>query len=207
MDGEEQQLRYWLALLQVKGIGPVQFRHLWQESGGLERLFEAPPAHLPEGVRQGLRATDWEAVDSALSWREQPDCHILTLEHPAYPPQLKEIHDAPPLLFVRGDVAQLSNPQLAMVGSRNPGVVGRETAHDFGRSLVAAGLVITSGLAQGIDTASHQGALAGDGQSVAVFGTGPDRVYPAQNRELAHAIVAGGGALVSEYSPGVGPQP
>lgn len=207
MDGEEQQLRYWLALLQVKGVGPVQFRHLWQESGGLERLFEAPPAHLPEGVRQGLRATDWEVIDSALRWREQPDCHILTLEHPAYPPQLKEIHDAPPLLFVRGDVAQLSNPQLAMVGSRNPGVVGRETAHDFGRSLAAAGLVITSGLAQGIDTASHQGALAGDGQSVAVFGTGPDRVYPAQNRELAHAIVAGGGALVSEYSPGVGPQP
>jgi DNA processing protein len=92
-----------------------------------------------------------------------------------------------------------------MVGSRNPSVVGRETAHDFARNFAASGLVVTSGLAQGIDTASHEGALQGEGQTIAVFGTGLDRVYPARNRQLAHAIVEQGGALVSEYPPGVEP--
>jgi DNA processing protein len=101
----------------------------------------------------------------------------------------------------------LGNPQLAIVGSRNPSVVGKETAHDFARSLTASGMVITSGLALGIDTASHQGALDAGGQTVAVFGTGLDRVYPARNRQLAHAIVEQGGALVSEYPPQMEPFP
>jgi DNA processing protein len=92
-----------------------------------------------------------------------------------------------------------------MVGSRNPSITGRETAHDFARTLAAAGMVITSGLAQGIDTACHQGTLDGGGQTIAVAGTGLDRVYPASNRELAHAIIEAGGALISEFPPGTLP--
>ena len=111
------------------------------------------------------------------------------------------------MLFARGDVALLQNPQLAIVGSRNPSVVGRETAQEFARTLAASGMTITSGLALGIDAASHQGALDGGGQTVAVFGTGLDRVYPAKNRALAHAIVEAGGVLLSEYPPGTEPLP
>jgi DNA processing protein len=120
---------------------------------------------------------------------------------------LRELEDAPPLLFLRGEVTQLHNPQLAVVGSRNPSVIGRETAYDFCRSLADSGLVITSGLALGVDAAAHRGALAGGGQTVAVFGTGLDRVYPAAHRELAHDIVEQGGVLVSEYAPGTAPLP
>ncbi|MFO7594083.1 MAG: DNA-processing protein DprA [Pseudomonadota bacterium] len=203
MEERTQQLHYWLALLHVKGVGPVQYRQLLQQAGSPKALFESPP----EALKQALLHPDREAVETALEWLNQPGCHILTLDDPAYPPQLKEIHDAPPLLFVRGDPNQLVNPQLAMVGSRNPGVVGRETAHDFARSLAAAGLVVTSGLAQGIDTAAHRGALDGGGHTVAVFGTGLDRVYPAKNRQLAHTIVEQGGCLVSEYPPGTEPLP
>lgn len=207
MENDEQQLRYWLALLQIKGVGPVQFRQLWQQTDSLQGLFSSPPPTLSATLRDALRHPDWDAVEHSLEWSQQADCNILTLEHPTYPQQLKELHDAPPLLFVRGELRQLANPQLAMVGSRNPGVVGRETAHDFARSLASAGLVITSGLAQGIDTASHQGALDGGGQTIAVFGTGLDRVYPAKNRQLAHTIVEQGGALISEYPPGMEPLP
>jgi DNA processing protein len=106
---------------------------------------------------------------------------------------------------VRGNPEVLVNPQLAMVGSRNPSASGRETAHDFARTLAAAGVVITSGLASGIDSASHRGALDGAGQTIAVAGTGLDRVYPAANRELAHAIVDTGGAIVAEFPPGTPP--
>lgn len=207
MEENTQQLHYWLALLHIKGVGPVQYRQLLQQAGSPKRLFDSPPDSLSNPLKQALRQPDWDAVETALEWLNQPACHILTLEDPAYPPQLREIHDAPPLLFVRGDPGQLSNPQLAMVGSRNPSVVGRETARDFACSLASAGLVVTSGLAQGIDSAAHQGALDGLGQTVAVFGTGPDRVYPAKNRPLAHTIVEQGGCLVSEYPPGVEPLP
>jgi DNA processing protein len=205
MDENEQQLRNWLALLSVKGVGPVQFRELWQHYGELSQLFSKPPQYLPESLQHALRHPDWSVVEQSLEWVQQSGCHIITLEDRAYPPLLKAIHDAPPLLFIRGEPAQLQNPQLAMVGSRNPSVVGRETAFDFARTLAGAGLVVSSGLAQGIDTASHEGALDSGGQTIAVFGTGLDRVYPARNRKLAHAIVEQGGALVSEYPPGVEP--
>ncbi|MGM0593163.1 MAG: DNA-processing protein DprA [Pseudomonadota bacterium] len=202
MTDERETLRYWLALLHAPGIGPVRFQELLQSAGDPATLFHVPPATLPEPLRAYLRKPDEAAVERDLAWAAEPDCHIIPLHDERYPPQLKVLHDAPPLLFLRGDPGQLHNPQLAIVGSRNPSVVGRETAHDFARTLAAAGLNITSGLAQGIDTASHEGALDGGGQTLAVFGTGPDRVYPARNRELAHAIVEAGGALISEYPPG-----
>jgi DNA processing protein len=110
-------------------------------------------------------------------------------------------------LYVHGNVAALHTPQLAIVGSRNPSAGGQETAHAFAAHLASVGLTITSGLALGIDAASHAGALDSSGTTVAVMGTGLDRVYPARHRELAHEIVSGGGALVAEFPVGTGPRP
>ncbi len=208
MAEDKDKLRYWLALLHAPGVGAVKFSELLQQAGSPERLFHSPSlAGTAAALQAWLRNPAWSVVEHDLAWLEQEDCHILTLDEPAYPPLLRELHDAPPLLFVRGDPHQLHNPQLAMVGSRNPSVIGKETAYAFSRSLAGAGMVITSGLALGIDTASHQGAVDGGGQTIAVFGTGLDRVYPAKNRDLAHAIVEHGGALVSEYPPGTLPLP
>jgi DNA processing protein len=118
-----------------------------------------------------------------------------------YPEQLKEISDPPPVLFVRGNPELLLLPQIAIVGSRNPSALGVETAIAFAKTLSHHGFVITSGLALGIDAASHQGALSADGYTIAVAGTGLDRVYPARHLELATEIVRTG-AMVSEFPPG-----
>ncbi len=126
---------------------------------------------------------------------------MLTIDDPAYPGQLLEIPDAPPLLFVRGSVELLSRPQIAIVGSRNPSSQGKRTARDFAETLATCGYVITSGLALGIDAASHIGALQSTGLTIAVAGTGLDRIYPARHRQLAMDIVERG-AIISEFPPG-----
>ncbi|MFW6258631.1 MAG: DNA-processing protein DprA, partial [Halochromatium sp.] len=159
---------------------------------------------LSEPMLEALRAPDRTAISASLRWAEQAGAHILTLADPAYPPRLAELPSAPPLLFVRGDPALLREPQLAIVGSRNPTAGGEQTTRAFAAHLAGIGLVITSGLALGVDAAAHLGALE-SGRTIAVLGTGPDRVYPAAHRELAHRIDSEG-ALVSEFLPGVGPQ-
>jgi DNA processing protein len=148
-----------------------------------------------------IKNPDWSTVNCDLIWLQQEQNNLLTFNDPAYPPQLKEISDPPPVLFIRGDTGLLSYPQIAIVGSRNPSSLGVETAFSFAKSLSQYGFVITSGLALGIDAASHQGALSGPGHTIAVAGTGPDRLYPARNKELADKIV-NSGAVVSEFPPG-----
>lgn len=202
------ELHHWLALLHLPGVGPVRLRELLMRHGSPRALFAQgahDPALEPE-LRAALRTPSWEAVERDLAW-VGGERHIITLQDIGYPPLLAQLHDAPPLLFLHGNVDALHSPQLAMVGSRNPTPLGEETATQFARVLAGAGLTITSGLALGIDGASHRGALAARGQTIAVFGTGPDRIYPARHRDLAHAIVDGGGALVSEYPPGTPPLP
>lgn len=208
MSDDKEQLRYWLALHHAPGIGAVGFRELLEQLDSIPSLFHNPlPTTLPDKLRNYLSNPDWDAVERDLEWLAQPDCHILTLVEEAYPAQLRELSDAPPVLYLRGDPRQLQNPQLAVVGSRNPSIVGKEVAYDFSRTLVEVGLGITSGLALGIDAAAHRGALAGGGHTIAIFGTGLDRVYPASHRELAHEIVERGGLLLSEYPPGTSPLP
>jgi DNA processing protein len=159
---------------------------------------------LPDAALDYFRRPDWQRVEQDLAWLERPGNGLLPLDDPRYPPLLRQIPYPPPLLFVHGDPDCLRLPQLAIVGARNPTPLGRETAQRFAAHLAECGLLITSGLALGIDAAAHEGALAGGGRTIAVMGTSLDRVYPARNRDLAHAI-AERGALVSELAIGTPP--
>ncbi len=144
--------------------------------------------------------------DTLADWLADPANLALARTDPRYPPQLRDLPGAPATLFVRGDPAVLSLPQLAIVGSRNATPDGRDNARRFAAHLAARGFAITSGLAEGVDAAAHAGALDAGGLTIAVCGTGLDRVYPAGHAGLAARIVAGGGALVSELPPGTGVQ-
>jgi DNA processing protein len=200
----------WLALYHAPGIGPASFRQLLEQFRDPADVLHASSGQLqqfglPDSSIDALRHPDSRAIERDLEWQAQPGNRILTCRDPDYPALLREISDPPPLLYIHGNLQVLQEPQLAMVGSRNPTAAGRQTAIDFARHLSAAGLVITSGLALGIDAAGHQGALDAGAPTIAVMGTGLDRVYPARNRELAHQI-AGVGALLSEFPPGTPPR-
>lgn len=148
-----------------------------------------------------IKDPDWNAVDQDILWLEQDNNHILLYTDDDYPRQLKEIPDPPPILFARGDIDLVHFPQIAIVGSRNPSSSGIQIATEFASSLARSGFTITSGLALGIDAAGHRGALAVQGKTIAVTGTGLDRVYPASHKDLATEIV-NNGVLISEFPPG-----
>ncbi len=198
-------IKYWLALIRTSGVGPVSAQRLLGHFS-IDQIFHASRTSLSglgfsEKIVEALQNPPWQRVEEDLQWLEQPDNFAFTLEDAAYPEQLKEIADPPPVLFVKGMPDSLQQPQLAMVGSRNPSSVGVKIATEFAQALAEAGFVITSGMALGIDAASHQGALNVGGLTIAVAGTGLDRVYPACHKQLATDIVAHG-ALVSEFPPG-----
>ncbi|MGB0866987.1 MAG: DNA-processing protein DprA [Granulosicoccaceae bacterium] len=200
-----------LSLLHTPGIGARTVHNLIASFGDASSALHASDKALQQAGLQSkqitaLRAVDKEHYQADLAWAELDKNHLIAIDHPLYPPRLKEIDDPPPLLFVTGDPEVLSTPQVAMVGSRNPTAGGLENAQRFAAELAMRGLCITSGLATGIDAASHRGALSVDGLSIAVTGTGLDRVYPASNRELAHQL-AEHGALVSELPIGSAPKP
>lgn len=178
----------------------TQFRNL-------QALFANPrlATGVSERSAQALLAPNWDLVEQDLAWFAEPNRHIVTLQDARYPLLLKEITDPPSMLFVQGDVSLLSQWQLAVVGSRNPSPSGRDNAFEFSRFLAQGGLTITSGLAMGIDAAAHQGALAAQGKTIGVIGTGLDRVYPTKHRELTHDIVQHG-AIVSEFALGTSPR-
>jgi DNA processing protein len=199
----------WLALHLAPGVAARTFRSLYARFGSAEAVLSAAPdelarAGLDDKSIAYLRAPEWGAIDAARRWTDEPGHHLLLLPDPEYPPLLREIPDPPPVIFVAGDHRVLSNPQLAIVGSRNASRTGMELAYEFSRALVQTGLCITSGLALGIDAAAHRGALSGPGPTVAVAGTGLDCVYPLRHRELAREI-ASLGALVTEFPLGTPP--
>ncbi|HHM04412.1 MAG TPA: DNA-protecting protein DprA [Gammaproteobacteria bacterium] len=202
------KLAHWLALVRTPHLGPQGVQRLLERCGNPIAIFDAAarPGELPERVRTALTRFDRSGVDQDLRWAEQPAHHLITLDDARYPALLKELKDPPPVLFVQGEPACLSHPQVAVVGSRNPSPAGLDNARAFSRELARQGLAITSGLAVGIDGAAHAGALAGGGITLAVIGTGPDRIYPSAHRELAEAI-ARQGALVSEFPLGTPPRP
>ncbi len=204
-------IRDWLTLWRVPGIGPANFAALSERFGDPGAALAAGERALVETgigapLARAIAQADPRLADPDLAWLEAADDHhILTWADPGYPPQLREAAAPPPVLFVVGDPEWLLVPQLAIVGSRSPTPAGLTSATEFARELAAAGLTITSGLALGIDAAAHRGALEAGGATVAVTATGPDRVYPARHRELAHAIAAQG-ALVTEFPVGTGPR-
>ncbi len=202
----------WLKLVLVPGLGPVRIHALLDTYGSPGNILSAPQSELQalgldEVSLTNINKPDNRQLDMAMQWLSSSESHhLLAIDQPDYPPLLKDIHDAPPVLFINGDTNLLSNPQLAMVGSRNPTAQGLDNAYEFAHYLAQTGLTITSGLALGVDGASHQGALDGGGQTIAVTGNGLDRVYPARHKQLAHRI-AEQGALVSEFPPGSKPLP
>lgn len=187
-------------------MGPATFARILSQVRQASSVFQQPGQlkNLPDKLKEALQSPDWQQVEQDLLWLEAADRFVLTLADPRYPGLLKQISDPPPLLFVQGDADCLAQWQLAIVGSRNPSHAGKDSAFEFARYLASGGLQICSGLADGIDAAAHKGALAGGGKTIAVVGTGLDRVYPAKNRELAHQI-AGQGAIVSEFPLGTPP--
>ncbi|MCR4345762.1 MAG: DNA-processing protein DprA [Sulfuricaulis sp.] len=206
-------LMLWLALRQLPGVGTRTQHELLENFGSIENIFSASRGQLDkalagksEAVNSILAGPATAAFQTELDWLNRPGHHLLVWSDTDYPRLLREIADPPVLLHVMGNRQVLSSPQVAIVGSRNPSPMGRENAQAFARSLAGAGLTVTSGLALGVDAAAHRGALAAGGMTIAVAGTGLDRVYPARHRDLAHEIVTHG-ALVSEFALGTPPLP
>ncbi len=205
-----RELREWLILIRTPGLGINRLHSLLAEFGTPAQLVGAPPGKLKQRGISGAALAHLASPDEALierdaRWLEQPDHALIVCDDPDYPPQLKEIAGAPPALFVIGNPAVLWLPQLAVVGSRQPTQGGLLNARAFTEALAREGLIITSGLALGIDGAAHSAALEAGSPTVAVAATGLDRVYPARHRELAQRI-ADSGALVSEFPPGTPPK-
>lgn len=207
-----ETLSLWLTLHKSAGIVPGIVASLLDHFGSIENIFTARRSELQQhlankpsiadAILQGPRE---DTLTDELDWLAQAGHSLLTLDDSDYPPLLRELSDAPYLLFLSGHRELLGSTQLAIVGSRNPSPSGVQTTRDFAQTLAQAGFVIISGLAQGIDAAAHQGALSADGFTIAVAGTGIDRVYPKQHRELAHRI-ADHGLLISEFPLGTPPK-
>jgi DNA processing protein len=206
----DPRIEAWVSL-QLSGVAPRPLAQMLRALGSPEAVLAATPAQrraalsAPVG-KASVSAPDPERVARTLSWLAQPDASLVAWDDTDYPPALLEIGDAPPVFYCLGRRDLLACPALAIVGSRNATPQGCADAEAFAAALAASGLTIVSGLALGIDAAAHRGALAQPGSTVAVVGTGLDRVYPARNRDLAHELAACG-ALISEFAPGTPPLP
>lgn len=196
----------WIKVSVVPGLGDHGLRKLLKHFGSPQAIVDSSESSLAQVVggklADHIKSHDSEEiVAKTLAWLEHPNHAMVTLGDPAYPPLLLETESPPPLLYLVGSIDLLRAPSVAVVGSRNATAQGVSNAENFSKSLSQSGLCIVSGMALGIDTAAHRGGLAGAGKSIAVVGTGLDRVYPARNKELAHQL-AQHGALVSEFPLG-----
>ena len=205
--GSQEALLHWLALHLVPGLGTGNAVKLIRKLGTPQAVFHASLTEL-EGC--GLRAAVAQSIVSGVSFEDAAKeldkvraagAEIVTFHDPRYPRSLKEIYDPPILLYARGRPDLLGAFQLAVVGSRRPSPYGNAVAERLSSELAAAGLVISSGMARGIDTAAHRGALRAGGDTIAVLGCGVEVIYPAENRKLA-AEIAVKGLLVSEFPMG-----
>ena len=202
-------LKAWLALSLTRGLGGESARRLLKEFGSPDAVFASSISSLKSVVKADVSAEISKGIADdiiapALAWLEDSNNHIVTLADSDYPQALLNIPDPPLLLYVKGRLDLLNRSALAIVGSRSATPQGINNAEAFAKSLSDAGLCIISGMAHGIDAAAHRGALRGQGSSIAVVGTGLDKVYPAANRDLAHAL-AQQGALISEFPLGTPP--
>src|SRR5579864_5758075 len=195
----------WLALALTPGLGPTKARRVIEFFGSVQAVFRAS---LTELEAAGLRAVSAQSLGTGRSMELAHDelgkaavagARIVALDDPGYPTQLKEIYDPPLVLYVRGNEAVISCPGIAIVGTRHPTPYGMGMAERLSCDLAARGLVIFSGMARGVDTFGHKGAIKAKGKTVAVFGTGVDVIYPRENKKIAEGILECGGALISEF--------
>ena len=203
----------WLALSLTPGLGPRRILRAVREAGSAEEILRLPltglealqfPAQAVQFIADGQA---WHAANEELAALQQSGATFLTFEDTDYPERLREIFDAPALLWVRGDVTLLAQSAIAVVGTRHPTPYGSGMAEMLSRDLAARGMVILSGMARGVDTAAHKGAIAAKGKTVAIWGTGIDVIYPKENKSLAEQILSSGGAIVSELPMGTFPAP
>ena len=203
----------WMALTLTPEMGPTRIAKAMMRLGAAERVFEASLTEL-EGAGLPARAAQFvfegrahEAAEHEAKRVAEAGGCFLTREDAAYPGRLLEIYDPPTVLWIRGDASLLTRAGIAVVGTRQPSPYGSGMAEMLSRDLANRRLTILSGMARGVDTAAHKGALDAGGKTVAVWGTGIDVVYPKENKKLAERIVESGGTIVSENKLGTFPAP
>lgn len=207
------ELEARLRLHSLPEIGPRRFQTLLAAFGKASSALAAPASAwrslgVPAASSDARRSPEVRiAATAAMAWLERPAQHLLMWDDPRYPALLAQIPDAPPLLFVAGDPSLMETPQLALVGSRRATPPALDTAAAFSRCLAKAGFTITSGLALGIDGAAHRAAMDAGGRTIAVLGSGLQKLYPQRHRELARQIAERGCAVVSDYPLDAGPMP
>jgi len=208
---QADQLSSFLKLFHVFGLGRVSLQRLGEQFGyNFNHIVDASNSQLKgvglssEQISQ-IKNPDLNQLEKELEWADQSGNHLICYNDDAYPSLLKQTVDHPPLLYASGNIDLLNNPQIAIVGSRNCSPGGAKTAFDFAAYLSGSGLTITSGMASGIDAKAHLGALAATGRTIAVMGTGLDRIYPATNKQLAYNIHEHG-LLLSEFPLCTGPR-
>jgi DNA processing protein len=209
---DRSSLYYWLALKRIPGVGTVLFRRLWERFGPPEKVFQAEIEALQavEGMRRNtalaiVKFKRAEKIDRELDELEKKGVEVLTLQDSRYPPLLAQIHDPPPFLYYRGKWSNRDGHSLAVVGSRLGSPYGVRMTERLAWSLSKNRLTVVSGLARGIDTAAHYGALMAQGRTVAVLGSGLDVVYPPENRKLFDQI-SEQGLVCSEFPLGTLPE-
>jgi len=198
----------WLAIALTPGLGPTRARKLVEHFGSPEAVFRASLTELEGTGIQAVSAQSLATGKSAELAREEmaktseAGVVLVSLDDAPYPSRLKEIYDPPVILYVRGNVELLAQPGIAVVGTRHPTPYGSGMAERLACDLAAQGLVVISGMARGVDTAAHRGAISAKGKTIAVFGTGVDIFYPKENSRLAEQILTLGGAIISEFPLG-----
>lgn len=211
----DKECHYALVSQHLENFTPKFQRQLLEYSNSYRTIFERPPSDYPEQLwpllenlqGQYQRQTWRDSIDSVEQRVERCSASIIPITSDEYPSLLKQIVGAPPLLYVRGNSENLHLPQIAIVGSRRMTRGGETNAFEWSKFLASGGFVITSGLAQGVDGIAHSGALAAQGKTIAVMGTGIDTIYPREHRQLAENIIDQGGTLITEFAPGTPPLP
>jgi DNA processing protein len=202
---------YWLALRRVRGVGPRIYRLLLERYGAPEKVFATPEGEIaasgiPRSTAHNIADfRDFDPLEKELCELPKIGARLVRWTDPDYPVNLSHIADPPPFLYVRGTIAGDDPKDIAVVGARAASDAGRRMAQRLGLELAAKGYAVVSGLARGIDSDAHQGALDARGRTIAIMGCGVDIIYPPENRKLAEAIIEGGGALVSELPLGTPP--
>ena len=202
---------YWLALRRVHGVGPRTCKLLIEKFGEPEKIFQLSSdqiaaAGVPRNTARSIAEfRDFEPLEKELCELPNIGARLIKWSDADYPTNLRQIADPPPFLFVRGTATLTDSTCIAIVGARAASDIGRRMAQRLGLELAAKGFTVVSGLARGIDGEAHQGALDAHGKTLAVLGCGVDVIYPPEHRKLAEAIIANGGALISELP--IGSQP